>query len=131
MKLLASIVFLSVFVDVSVCNQYNTLWPFPQEYSVEPMGDAVLLSTSFKIETNQSSEILNGAIQRYSSIIMQHDVNRTFASACVNATISINKLYIEVTSQDESLNSDTMYDYSLMVDEGNAKITASTIYGAM
>ena len=119
-------------LNLSTCSQgYNTLWPLPQKYLVEPMGTAVLLSTSFAIETNQSSEVLDRAIQRYSSIIMEHDVNRKFSSACGNATISISKLYIEVTSQDESLNADTSYNYSLMVDEGNAKITASTIYGAM
>lgn len=127
-NVLASIVFFSL-VNLSISSQgYNTLWPLPQKYLVEPVGTAVLLSTNFTIETNQSSAVLNRAIQRYSSIIMQPGSNH---SACSNATISIDKLYIEVTSQDERLSVDTSYNYSLVVDEGNAKITASTIYGAM
>ena len=47
------------------------------------------ISTNFAIKTNQSSEVLDRAIQRYSSIITEHDVNQKFASACDNAMISI------------------------------------------
>ena len=132
MNVLASVVFFSVFLKLSVCNQgYNTLWPLPQKYLVEPTGSAVSLSSGFSIEANQQSDALNRAIQRYLVIIKEHAVDRRFASSCANATITINKLYIDVTSEDESLSIDTSYDYTLMVDGGNAKITASTIYGAM
>lgn len=132
MNAFASIVFFSVLINLSVCNgEYNTLWPLPQKYLAEPTGTAVLLSTNFSIEANQSSEVLNRAIQRYSSIILQRDVNRRLASACANATITIERLEIAVASQDESLDTDTSYEYSLMVHEGSAEITSSTIYGAM
>ena len=132
MKVFANIVFFSVFLRLSICDQgYNTLWPLPQKYLVEPTGSAVSLSTGFSIEANQPSEALNRAIQRYIVIIKEHAVDQRFASSCANATIAIDKLHLDVSSQDESLSVDTSYDYTLMVDGGSAKITASTIYGAM
>lgn len=131
MTVFVNVVFL-VFLRLSVCDQrYNTLWPLPQKYLVEPTGPVVSLSTSFSIEANQPSETLSRAIQRYTVIIKEHAVDQPFASSCANATITINKLLIDVTSQDESLNIDTSYNYTLTIDGGNAKITASTIYGAM
>ena len=134
MNTLASVVVFSILINSSVCTvnqKYDTIWPIPQKYLGEPMGAAVSLSTNFTIEANESSATLHRAIQRYMSIIMKRDVNRRFASGCGNATVTINKLFIDVTSQVESLNADTSYEYSLMVDEGNAKIIATTIYGAM
>ena len=125
-----SIVFFSAFAKITV-QGYDTLWPLPQKYLGESAGPAVLLSASFGIEANHSSDVLNRAIQRYLPIIRKRDVDRKFDSLCVNASITIDKLYIEVTSGDESLTIDTSYDYTLMVDRGNANITASTIYGAM
>lgn len=132
MNVLATTVFFSVFLTLSVCDQsYNTIWPLPQKYLVEPTGKAVSLSTGFSIEANRSSKILDRAILRYWAIIMESDVDRKYASSCVNATITIDKLYVDVVSQDENLNIDTSYDYTLTVNQGNAKVTASTIYGAM
>lgn len=131
MKVLAVTV-LFVLLKLSACVQgYNTLWPLPQEYLVEPSGTAVMLSATFNIQANQPSEVLKRAIQRYLPIIMERDVDQKSASLCDNATITIDELVIEVTSQDESLSIDTSYNYTLMVNEGNAKINASTIYGAM
>ena len=138
MNTLGSVVVFSILINLSVCTvnravnqEYDTIWPIPQKYLGKPMGAAVSLSANFTIVANESSAILQRAIQRYLAIIMAGDVHRRFASGCVNATVTINKVSIDVTSQVESLDVDTSYDYSLMVDEGNAKIIAATIYGAM
>lgn len=130
MNVLAGIVYFSVFAFVK---GYNTLWPLPQKYLVEPAGAATPLSTGFSIEANYPSQALDKAIQRYLSIILKRarDVDRKFALPCTNATTTIDKLYIDVVSQDESLTIDTVYNYTLTVDHGSANITASTIYGAM
>jgi len=111
--------------------KYNTLWPVPQEYVVQPTGDAVKLSSGFAIVANQSSQILSRAIQRYTSFIMQRDDEREHTQACLNSIISISKLNVLVASQDETLDINTSYEYTLTVDSGEASISATTIYGAM
>jgi len=125
------ILFLFVIITLAACQNYNTLWPIPQEYVVQPTGDSVKLSSGFTIVTNQPSQILNGAIQRYTSIIMQRDIRRERFQACSNSTITISKLNVNVASQDDTLDIDTSYEYTLKVEDGEASITAPTIYGAM
>ena len=123
--------FILALLHVSAGQKLNTLWPVPQEYMVQPIGDAVKLSSGFAIVANQSSQILSRAIQRYTSFIMQRDDEREYLQTCSNSTISISKLNIMVASQDETLNISTSYEYTLTVDSGEASISATTIYGAM
>ncbi|XP_065890775.1 beta-hexosaminidase subunit beta-like [Dysidea avara] len=122
---------LFVLLNLVAGQSYNSLWPIPQEYAVQPTGDAVKLSSGFAIVANQPSQILNRAIQRYTSIIMQRDFKREYFQACSNSTMSISKLNVNVASRDETLDIDTSYEYTVTVEDGEASITAPTIYGAM
>jgi len=118
-------------LTLAVCQGYDTLWPIPQEYVGQPTGDAVKISNEFAIVANQPSQILNRAVQRYKSIIMQRDLRREYFLACSNSTTAISKLNVNVANQDETLDIDTSYEYTLTVEDGTASIRASTIYGAM
>jgi len=123
---------LFVILTLAACQGYDTLWPIPQEYVGQPTGDAVKISNEFAVVTNQPSQTLNRAVQRYKSIIMQRDLgSREYFQVCSNSTTVISKLSVNVASRDETLDIDTSYEYTLTVEDGKASISASTIYGAM
>jgi hypothetical protein len=118
----------------------DTVWPIPVSMNLE--GSPVPLSSNFVIQSQNSSVLLNQAISRYASIIHQaglksahEDVVDRDLDEIVDLEGSRDRtlelLLVSVISEDETLNSDTSYEYWIQVENMAASIVGQSVYGAM
>jgi hypothetical protein len=118
----------------------DTVWPIPVSMNLE--GSPVPLSSNFVIQSQNSSVLLNQAISRYASIIHQaglksahEDVVDRDLDEIVDLEGSRDRtlelLLVSVISEDETLNSDTSYEYWIQVENMAASIVGQSVYGAI
>ena len=119
----------SLCTDVLVAADLN-VWPLPQHVS-EASGKPVAVSPSLGFYTNSKSEILKSGILRYQEII-QESLSKAVENNGRSDGPMLLGVNVKTTSDDETLNADTSYTYSLLYKGGKAlQITADSPYGAL
>eukprot|EP00730_Choanoeca_flexa_P016215 TRINITY_DN7621_c0_g1_i4.p1 TRINITY_DN7621_c0_g1~~TRINITY_DN7621_c0_g1_i4.p1 ORF type:complete len:662 (+),score=154.23 TRINITY_DN7621_c0_g1_i4:21-2006(+) len=105
------------------CQDVANIWPIPK--SVNCFGESTSIHSALTIKaSNVESDRLNRGVQRY----QQHfDV----ITAKHGTKAGLKLVYVDVLDWSDALNMRTDMSYSVVVNDNQALINATTIYGAM
>lgn len=102
---------------------HSLVWPPPQSMTVG--GPPLPMSREFVITSaHQGSSILDEAISRFTSLAAK--------TAMAGSSAGLRELKVVVANEDERLNADTDYSYTLTISaDGTAMASAQSVYGAI
>ena len=127
----------------------DRLWPIPVSVRLE--GSPVPLSNNFIISSPNNSVLLSQGMSRYEAIIqealhvgrgtktVQEDGVDIIDELEIDEIIdlegsrdrTLQLLHVTVLNEDESLNSNTSYEYWIQVENMSASVVGQSAYGAM
>ncbi|XP_068715024.1 uncharacterized protein [Montipora foliosa] len=126
-SLLYCIVF-AIFLHFPSNSKTSIIWPLPASISLS--GPPLPVSPVFTFKTSSTSGVLKRGITRYLEIILQQIEKKNHLDPRANDE-ALSELFLIVSSDSESLQADTSYNYTLKLSKGQASIESKTPYGAL